>query len=46
MKNADIPAPIGELPQRLDLPQERFAQKVGVTYGTVSRWENGMGEAL
>lgn len=41
MKNADIPALIRELRQRLDLTQEQFAQRVGVTYSTVNHWENG-----
>lgn len=41
MKNEDIPALIRELRQRLDLTQEQFAQKVGVTYSTVNHWENG-----
>jgi putative transcriptional regulator len=37
----DIPALIKELRRRLRLTQEQFAQKVGVTYSTVNRWENG-----
>jgi transcriptional regulator with XRE-family HTH domain len=41
MKNEDIPALIRELRQRLDLTQEQFAQRVGVTYSTVNHWENG-----
>ncbi len=41
MKNTDIPALIRELRQRLDLTQEQFAQRVGVTYSTVNHWENG-----
>jgi len=41
MKNEDIPALIRELRQRLELTQEQFAQKVGVTYSTVNHWENG-----
>lgn len=43
MKKKDIPALIRELRQRLDLTQEQFAQKVGVTYCTVTHWENGKG---
>lgn len=39
--NKDIPALVRELRQRLDLTQEQFAQKVGVTYSTVNHWENG-----
>jgi transcriptional regulator with XRE-family HTH domain len=41
MKNEDIPALIRELRQRLDLTQEQFAQRVGVTYSTVNHRENG-----
>ena len=41
MKNENIPALIKELRARLGLTQEQFAQKVGVTYSTVNRWENG-----
>jgi DNA-binding XRE family transcriptional regulator len=41
MNNENIPALIRELRQRLDLTQEQFAQKVGVTYSTVNHWENG-----
>ena len=41
MKNEDIPALIRELRQRLDLTQEQFAHRVGVTYSTVNHWENG-----
>ncbi len=41
MKPQDIPTLIRELRQRLDLTQEQFAQRVGVTYSTVNHWENG-----
>jgi putative transcriptional regulator len=27
--------------QRLELSQERFAAKLGVTFSSVNRWENG-----
>jgi putative transcriptional regulator len=37
----DIAALVKELRRRLDLTQEQFAQKVGVTYSTVNHWENG-----
>ncbi len=37
----DTPALVKELRRRLDLTQEQFAQKVGVTYSTVNHWENG-----
>jgi DNA-binding XRE family transcriptional regulator len=39
--NQDIPTLVKELRSRLDLTQEQFAQKVGVTYSTVNHWENG-----
>lgn len=32
---------IRELRQQLRLTQEQFAAKVGVTFSTVNRWENG-----
>jgi DNA-binding transcriptional regulator YiaG len=41
MKNENVPALIKELRQRLNLTQEQFAQRVGVTYSTVNHWENG-----
>ena len=41
MNNVDIPALIKVLRKRLDLTQEQFAQRVGVTYSTVNHWENG-----
>jgi transcriptional regulator with XRE-family HTH domain len=41
MRHEDIPALVRELRQRLDLTQEQFAQRVGVTYSTVNHWENG-----
>lgn len=41
MKNEGIPALVKELRKRLDLTQEQFAQRVGVTYSTVNHWENG-----
>ena len=37
----DIQTLVKELRRRLDLTQEQFAQKVGVTYGTINHWENG-----
>jgi len=41
MKNKDIPKLIKELRDKLDLTQEQFAQKVGVTFATVNNWEKG-----
>ena len=29
---------------QLELTQEQFAAKVGVTWSTVNRWENGRGK--
>ncbi len=37
----DIPGLVKELRRILDLTQEQFAQKLGVTYSTVNHWENG-----
>lgn len=33
---------VGELRRRLNLTQEAFAHLVGVTVGTVNRWERGV----
>lgn len=41
MRNEAVPALVKELRRRLDLTQEQFAQRVGVTYSTVNHWENG-----
>ena len=38
---ADIPQLIRELRQRTELTQEKFAAKLGVTFPTINRWENG-----
>jgi DNA-binding transcriptional regulator YiaG len=32
---------VRELRQRTGLTQEKFAAKLGVTYPTINRWENG-----
>jgi len=32
---------IRELRKRLDLTQEKFAARLGVTFPTINRWENG-----
>jgi putative transcriptional regulator len=32
---------IKELRYRLGMTQEQFAVKLGVTHGTINRWENG-----
>jgi len=36
----DIAALVQELLLRLDLTQEEFAARLGVTFPTVNRWEN------
>jgi predicted transcriptional regulator len=41
MKHENIPAILRELRQWLDLIQEQFVQKVGVTYSIVHHRENG-----
>lgn len=41
MKTEKIPPLVKELRKRLELTQEQFAQRVGVTYSTVNHWENG-----
>ncbi len=37
----DIPRLIRELRKRTGLTQEKFAAKLGVTFPTINRWENG-----
>jgi len=41
MKNTDVPSLIKELRKKLELTQEQFAQKVGVTFSTINNWEKG-----
>ncbi len=43
MKKKDIPRMIKNLRTAMDLTQEQFAATVGVSWSTVSRWENGRG---
>lgn len=38
---ADMPRVVRELRERTGLTQEKFAFKLGVTFPTVNRWENG-----
>ena len=38
---ADIPRLVRGLRERMGLTQEKFAAKLGVTYPTINRWENG-----
>ncbi len=40
----DISKMIRKLRAAFGLTQEQFAAKVGVTYSTVNRWENGKGK--
>jgi len=37
----DIPRLVRELRERTGLTQEKFAAKLGVTFPTINRWENG-----
>ena len=37
----DIPRLIRDLRQRTGLTQEKFAARLGVTFPTINRWENG-----
>jgi DNA-binding transcriptional regulator YiaG len=41
MKNEDVQKLVKKLREKLALTQERFAQKVGVTFATVNNWEKG-----
>jgi transcriptional regulator with XRE-family HTH domain len=38
---ADMPRLVRELRKRTGLTQEKFAAKLGVTFPTINRWENG-----
>jgi putative transcriptional regulator len=38
---ADIPRLVRLLRERTGLTQEKFAAKLGVTFPTINRWENG-----
>ena len=40
-RQTDIPRLIRELRDRTGLTQEKFAAKLGVTFPTINRWENG-----
>lgn len=44
MAKKDISKIIRDLRAALGLAQEQFAAKVGVTFSTVNRWENGKGK--
>ena len=43
-KNSTMAEMIRKLRAKLGLTQEQFAAKVGVTWSTVNRWENGRGK--
>ncbi len=40
-REKDYPALIKTVREQLDLSQEDLARKIGVSYATVNRWENG-----
>jgi len=44
MTTNDTPRMIRALRKSMGLTQEQFAAKVGVTFSTVNRWENGRGK--
>ena len=44
MAKEDIPKMIKKIRTSLGLTQEQFAAKIGVTFSTVNRWENGKGK--
>ena len=41
MKEPDYATLVRELRKRLSLTQEKFAAKLGVSFPTINRWENG-----
>ena len=41
IEESELARKIKELRSKLGLTQEQFAAKVGVTFSTVNRWENG-----
>lgn len=44
VKNKDISKIVKKLRTAMGLTQEQFAAKIGVTFSTVNRWENGKGK--
>ncbi len=44
MDNKDVPNMVRGLRDDLGLTQEQFAAKIGVTWATISRWENNRGK--
>ena len=43
-KETELAEKVKQLRASLGLTQEQFAAKVGVTFSTVNRWENGKGK--
>ena len=43
-KKADVPTLLRTLRKELNVSQEQLAQRLGVTWSTVNRWENGKGQ--
>ena len=41
MKETDFAVLVREIRNRLELTQEKFAAKLGVSFPSISRWENG-----
>ena len=41
MANGDISKMVRKLRAAIGMKQEQFAAKIGVTYSTINRWENG-----
>ncbi len=39
--HGDMPRLVRQLRERTGLTQEKFAAKLGVTFPTINRWENG-----
>lgn len=44
IEESELARKIKELRSKLGLAQEQFATKIGVTFSTVNRWENGKGK--
>lgn len=44
IEESELARKIKELRSKLGLTQEQFATKIGVTFSTVNRWENGKGK--
>lgn len=44
MKKISKTNSVREIRQKLELTQEQFAHRIGVSFSTVNRWENGKGD--